>query len=351
MVEVGLIVGGVAILIAIIALALGGYALTKSGKEGPKGPVGPPGPAGGSVAGPPGSPGSQQGQGTGCPATSIPTCDESLKLKKLSKTIDGIDIGSGDDDDDKIKFNSKTLIGIGIDNPKVPLHIANIRNPPDIKDSVGGGGVIYTIMSDVGAIGTTDNHQQNWSIITRGWVGAESFAANSDERIKKDIDDIPDSLEIIEHLYPKKYKFIEDNKYSYGLVAQDVKKVIPDAIKYKRDFIPNIYKKISFEGLGDKTIILDLSEYNIKVGDNIQLIEDGDKSIESKVIEIKDNKYILKLKEKINTTQSKIFVYGKEIDDYHVLDYNHLFTLNLDATKKLNDKIKELEQQIADLKK
>ncbi len=41
-----------------------------------------------------------------------------------------------------------------------------------------------------------------------------------------------------------------------------------------------------------------------------------------------------------------LFVYGKEVDDYHVLDYNYLFTLNLDVTKKLQKKVKDLESEI-----
>jgi hypothetical protein len=57
MVDVGSIIGAIGIVLAIIALALAGYSLSKSSSEGPKGPPGPPGPAGG-PPGPPGPPGS-----------------------------------------------------------------------------------------------------------------------------------------------------------------------------------------------------------------------------------------------------------------------------------------------------
>lgn len=109
MVDVGLIVGAIAILLSLIGIGLGGYSLTKSGSEGPRGPAGPVGPIG--PAGPPGS--SSGGSGTGgsssggsgtggsgtCPSDKTPTCDEFLKLKKLLEKIDITD--------DKIIFNSE----------------------------------------------------------------------------------------------------------------------------------------------------------------------------------------------------------------------------------------------------
>jgi hypothetical protein len=74
MVDIGLIVGGIAIFLAIVALALGGYGLTKSGTQGEKGPPGPPG-----------SQGTTSGGGSNCPGG--PTCLELATLSKLSKII------------------------------------------------------------------------------------------------------------------------------------------------------------------------------------------------------------------------------------------------------------------------
>jgi hypothetical protein len=86
MVDVGLIVGAIGIILAIVALAIAGYGLTKSSSEGAKGPPGPPGPAGpaGGPPGPPGPPGSGvAGTTGGAPCPGIPNCAEFAKLKAL----------------------------------------------------------------------------------------------------------------------------------------------------------------------------------------------------------------------------------------------------------------------------
>jgi hypothetical protein len=88
MVDVALIVGAVGIILAIVALAIAGYGLTKSSSEGQKGPPGPPGPAGG-PPGPPGPPGSGIAgttAGSACPG--IPNCVEFNKLKALLNYMD-----------------------------------------------------------------------------------------------------------------------------------------------------------------------------------------------------------------------------------------------------------------------
>lgn len=98
MVDVGLIVGAIALVFAIVALALGGYGLTKSGTgtegskgpPGPAGPVGPPGPPNGPQGpiGPPGPPGAGIIGTTGgaiCPNKI--TCQEVGKLGALAKVL------------------------------------------------------------------------------------------------------------------------------------------------------------------------------------------------------------------------------------------------------------------------
>ena len=81
MVDVGLIIGAVAIILAILALGLGGYSLTQSdsGEKGSPGAVGPPGP--------PGIAGTTEG-GTTCQTILLPTCGESAKLKLLLNYMD-----------------------------------------------------------------------------------------------------------------------------------------------------------------------------------------------------------------------------------------------------------------------
>jgi hypothetical protein len=84
---------------------------------------------------------------------------------------------------------------------------------------------------------------------------------SSDERIKQDIEDLDLSLDLINKLKPKKYKFknsfVEnDNKIKWGLIAQDVEKLLNNNINYQlldkgNDEDPDniIYKSLDYTSL------------------------------------------------------------------------------------------------------
>ena len=47
---------------------------------------------------------------------------------------------------------------------------------------------------------------------------------------------------------------------------------------------------------------------------------------------------------------ARVFVYGKEVNDFHTVDYEALSTLNISATQALVKRINDLEAQNAALK-
>ena len=361
MVDVGVIIGGIAILLAIIALALGGYGLTKSGSGtagppgppgpagGPPGPPGPPGPAG--AGGSPGTGGTAGGGGSSCNNSAIPSCVQLAKLKDLTNYID---ISSNATVTNYLSIPNSNLVmskrlGVGTNTPKAPVDIRGCAQI--LVTDYGDGGATSIVFqdnpnfNDRAVISAGDGC---FSLVANGSIGAINFSANSDERIKSDIHNIDNSLDLIDQLEPKRYKLINKKKHSYGLIAQDVKKIIPEAVTYQTEFIPNVNKMIEFKRLDNHKITIDLSDFDIHVGDKIKLIDKNFNEIEGIVQEINEKNYIIELQEEL-LSDHKVFVYGKEVNDFHSLDYNHLFTLNLDVTKKLKKKIKELETKISNL--
>ena len=51
----------------------------------------------------------------------------------------------------------------------------------------------------------------------------------------------------------------------------------------------------------------------------------------------------------IGYTDNKIFVYGKEIDDFHTLDKSYIYTLNVCATQELHRRIEAQDKRIKEL--
>ena len=81
--------------------------------------------------------------------------------------------------------------------------------------------------------------QHDGDLVSKGNVTAfgTTFLTVSDEREKKNIYTISESLDRIKELRPTKFTWKETNKQDVGFIAQEVEKVIPEVIETSRGFI------------------------------------------------------------------------------------------------------------------
>jgi len=86
-----------------------------------------------------------------------------------------------------------------------------------------------------------------------GTLSCANLTITSDRRIKKNIQPLDASLQLLRQLKPVKYQLKEasDNKEIYGFIAQEVKETLPDATKTQTRVIPTIYE----EATCDKDIL------------------------------------------------------------------------------------------------
>ena len=172
-----------------------------------------------------------------------------------------------------------------------------------------------------------------------------TLTSSSDSRIKEDIQDINDNsaLNMILAIEPKTYKYIDKiNKgYNtvYGFIAQQIREIIPEATSIKKSYIPNIMLLAVYNDT-DSIVTLPLQPTNIiiKHNDKIKCYDINNTEINVKVVEVIDE-LSFRIKALENYTDTKIFVYGTEIDDFHTLDKTYIFTLNVCATQELHRKI------------
>ena len=169
----------------------------------------------------------------------------------------------------------------------------------------------------------------------------------SDSRIKKNIEDIDDedALNKILALEPKTYNYIDEKIHGtdkvYGFIAQQVREVLPRAVKIKQDYAPNVYKMCHCEA--DK-IYVDVPN---EVFENlIKIIDNDGLNIECNIIEIGEGYIII---DKILDVNS-IFVYGYKINDLHSMTKDYIFTVNVCATQILSRKIDTQQEEINELK-
>ena len=142
----------------------------------------------------------------------------------------------------------------------------------------------------------------------------------------------------------KTYKYIDKiekgNNKVYGFIAQQIQKVIPDAVILEKSYIPNIMMVANYNN-NIITLLHKPENVLIKIKDKIKCFDSNNICIEIEIFEI-INDLTFKIKDLDKEyTYNKIFLYGTYVDDFHTLTRDHIYTLNVGATRKLHRLIKE----------
>jgi uncharacterized small protein (DUF1192 family) len=151
----------------------------------------------------------------------------------------------------------------------------------------------------------------------------------------------------------------ETNNKVYGFIAQQIREVIPDAVKIQTEFIPNIFVVAEYnpeEGI----ITLPISDTASApltplppLTHRIKCYDMRDASANTIIVEVVEvispiPPVSFKIK-KIKYRDTKIFVYGTEVNDFHALNKEYINTLNVCAVQELHRKIVSQQSEIREL--
>ncbi len=177
---------------------------------------------------------------------------------------------------------------------------------------------------------------QDYSIKAKYRIGASEFNAYSDARIKQKlrISNSKEDLATLMQLKVTDYTMIDTvshgNRQSKKLIAQEVATVYPNAVSYTKGFIPNIYQMAQI-----KNGFVTLLHPDLAMGDKVRLIFQ-DQQMEVRVTERDENGFsVLADKPESKLPDGAVFVFGKEVDDFHTVDYDAITMLNTSATQAL----------------
>ena len=136
---------------------------------------------------------------------------------------------------------------------------------------------------------------------------------------------------------------------NYGLIAQEVKQIVPEAINILTASIPSIYMDAKNILLTDDNlnviIIVDIpTNSNLRIGGNVELVVDNETKL-VKVIVFTITTLIVEKWNNFNINQN-VFVYGAEINDFHILDKDYMGILNMGGIQELTKKKTIIEAQI-----
>ena len=259
-------------------------------------------------------------------------------------------------------------VGIGTDDPKAALHVVYNNTAGNWRYSGYNRWNTWNPYDNV-----TDWHEwadtpdDPFAIVSDGnvlikhkLVVAQQTVYLSDRRAKNIIgqSDSKSDLSIIDKIkitdYTKKDIKASGGRVEKKVIAQELKEVYPNAVSMERQgfFIPDVYdfaEVSNFEGS-----IYDFKfEKDVKVEEEVKKIQLYLKSGEEKnaFFVSQPNKKTLRLKvEDYQPNNEKVFLYGSEVYDLLMVDYDALTTLNISATQALHKKIIAQKIELEELK-
>ena len=115
-----------------------------------------------------------------------------------------------------------------------------------------------------------------------------------------------------------------------GFISQQIAEIIPEAVSTQKGTLYDIYSNFKCNG---NIIHININDYEgtYNVGEVLHCITD-EGEVNLTIIEKYDN-YII-VDHVIDG--SDIFINGKIVDDFNILDKNYIYTLNVSATQQLH---------------
>jgi gas vesicle protein len=244
-----------------------------------------------------------------------------------------------------------TKVGIRTPMPEYPLHVEGTEGRS------GSGGYYFST-------GTYFTDWPNYGYASVGiyssyavWTN-DAFVASSDMRIKKDVVDLEDTvcLDLLNRIQPKQYGYIDKVKKGdtvvYGFIAQQVKEVIPHAVRIEKEYIPNIFMMGCISGneltILDSSGTCDLESIMTKLPSKVRLYDVSDNQIHIDISCVISKTTCLTV-DGTRDLSGEYFVYGTQVDDFHTLDKDYIFTVNVCATQELSRDVSNIQQVINDI--
>ena len=236
-------------------------------------------------------------------------------------------------DTERMRIASNGYVGIGTSSPNAPLHISGTGSSVSYYRNATGTGngwsdTSYTTFSDV------------FSLIVSHGILADLIYLQSDERIKV-IENFSDAEKDLETLlkiqitdYHYKDSVANGTSKHKKVIAQQVEKVFPQAVRKSESPIPDIFAEAAITN-GWVQLATDLT-----VGEKVKLLtKQGE--IQAAVTAVRADGFQVDT----DVENGNVFVYGRIVDDFRVVDYDAISMLNVSATQQLNH---DLETMAAD---
>jgi hypothetical protein len=194
---------------------------------------------------------------------------------------------------------------------------------------------------------TTFNFVSRMSIYASDSIWTEDkLVATSDARIKA-IDGRSDSAADLQTLlgieitdYHYKDRIGRGDAPHKKVIAQQVEKVFPQAVGQQTNTVPDIYRSATIQ---DGWVAL---QTDLKKGERVRLITKETEGI-YEVLAAEADRFRTALRIK----GDRVFVFGREVNDFRTVEYDALSMLNVSATQELANRLRQSEARVVELER
>ena len=253
-------------------------------------------------------------------------------------------------------------VGIGTSLPGYPLSVA-----PKVNVAYTSAAITHNNNNFTPQLGNADGYTaggavgmngQTWqtSIYAEGVVAGSAFVAMSDLRIKDIVNrsSTRNDLELINQLQVTDYRLKDSIANGTGIrkgfIAQEVRKIIPEAVSPSPGYIPDIYVLATqsvFDAAQKRLSVTLAKPHALAIGEWVRLYGD-DNTMETKVLTVESATSFTVASEK---PMAKAFVYGRRVDDFLTVDYDRLFTTGIGAIQDLARQLEAVQDENAALRR
>ena len=195
-----------------------------------------------------------------------------------------------------------------------------------------------------GGVAPYGSQSVSLSIYAAGGMASADFFAFSDERIKHihGRSDAARDLATLMGIEVTDYSFIDTAARGTGaqkkVIAQQVEKIYPQAVRQSTDVVPDIYQQATVR---DGWVQLATP---LKVGERVKLVSGKEQGV-YEVTAVRDGAF----RTTFNPASATVFVYGREVNDFRTVDYDAIAMLNVSATQELARKVEAQSAELARL--
>ncbi len=216
--------------------------------------------------------------------------------------------------------------------------------------SVGSQTATYESYGKLNTTGASEGNatrtNNQLSIHALGNVLSVQFDVDSDIRIKTALkpSDSAKDLETLMGIQVTDYQFkdtaSQGNAPQKKVIAQQVEAIYPQAVSSRKGIVPDIYQNAVIK---DGWVML---ATDLEAGERVRIISPEGEAVEE-VLEARADAFRIQL----DPSVEKTFVYGREVKDFHSVDYDAIAMLNVSATQQLVRELKTAQDEVAALRR